>query len=92
MHAFPLLTLTVPLPAAPTGTLIEDSSTPLVPVPPFAEQQLFASYQRLDMDAKQLARRLQNLLEQLSDSLERLDRSVQLYRLVEQVRSGCMRM
>ena len=93
LRAFPLLTLTVPLPAAATaglfGSPAGEGSTPLVPVPPFSEQQLFAAYQRLDVDTKQLARRLQSLLAQLADLLDRLDRSAQLYRLVEQV-SWCL--
>ena len=89
LRAFPLLTLRVPLPA-PAGAfgapvVPGEGSTPLVPVPPFAEQQLFAAYQRLDVDTKQLARRLQSLVAQLADLLDRLDRSAQLYRLVEQV-------
>lgn len=85
MRGFPLVTLTVPLPLS-AGARIGESSTPLVPVPPFAEQQLFAAYQKLDVDSKLLARRLQSLLEQLADLLVRLDQSSQLYRLVEQVR------
>ena len=89
VRAFPLLTLTVSLPAAPTAGPFGEGSTPLVPVPPFAEQQQFAAYQRLYVDTKQLARRLQSLLAQLGDLLDRLDRSAQLYHLVEQV-SWCI--
>ena len=79
VRSYPLVTLTVSLSATPPR------SSALLPAPYFAQQQQYAAYQQLQVDAKQLERKLTTFHITLQDYRSSLDGALEMYQLINQV-------